>query len=174
MIYGVFTFALSFAHLLRQIIIRFRLQKFEGYILKLHLHCIYTKSGCKRCIYVKCLSAFFYNLVMSHVVYGSKIMKPVRQLYYQYSYVLGHCQKHLSEILSLSFFLVFKFQRSQLRDSVHKKTDFLSEIIYQILLRIFGIFDNIVEKSRYNGFFIHAKISQYLSYGHRMYKIWFS
>ena len=80
-IYSVFSLIFSLAHLLGKIVICFRIKKFKRYILKLHLHGVYTESCSQRRINIKCFSALFYYLVVSHIVDSPQVVQPVRKLY---------------------------------------------------------------------------------------------
>ena len=95
-------------------------------------------------------------------------MKPVRKLDDQDTYVLGHGKEHLPQVFSLSFFFALEFQGGQLGDAVNQHGHIFPEIYNQFFFRIGCILDDIMEKSRYDGLFVHSQVCQDLRDSHRM------
>ena len=85
---GIFPFALPLGYLLCKVIVGLRLKELQSYVLKLHFHGVYSQSCCQRRIYVQGFLAFFHNLLMGHVIDCPEIVKSVRKLDYENSYVL--------------------------------------------------------------------------------------
>ena len=171
---GFFAFFLALVDLFRQIVVSLGFQELEGDILQLHLHGVYTQSGCQRSVYVQSFPALFYYLVVGHIVDGPQVMEPVRKLYYQHPYILGHGQEHLSQIFGLTFLLALELEGAQLGHAVYQQPHFFAEFRYQLFFGIFRILHHVVKESCYYGLLVHSQISQYLRHRHRVYQIRFS
>ena len=163
---GVFPLILALAHLLRQVVIGLWLQEFQRDILQLHLDGVHTQTSSQRRVDVQRLPALFDDLVVGHVVDGPQIVKPVGKLDDQDPDVLGHCQKHLPQVLRLPFLFALKFQGGQLGDAVYQHGHVFPEIYDQFFFRVGSIFDDVMKKSRHDGFFVHSQISQDLRHRH--------
>ena len=71
-------------------------------------------------------------------------MQSVSQLDQDDSYVLGHGQEHLAEVLGLGFGAALELDLGQLADAVHQSGDLLAELAAQLLLVHVSIFDDVV------------------------------
>ena len=91
--------------LLDQIVIYLRLHITERQILQLPLDRINTQTVSQRRIDLHRLARNRLLLMHRHKLHRPHIMQPVGQFYHNYTDILSHCQKHLTVVFDLLFFL---------------------------------------------------------------------
>ena len=109
---GRFALFLTLIDLFFEVLELLRMQIFECQILKLKLDFGNTEPAGKRRVNFESFVALFDFFLGAHVLHGPHVVQSVRQLDDQDADVLGHCQKHLAEVLRLYFLFGFKFNRA--------------------------------------------------------------
>ena len=91
-------------------------------------------------------------------------MKTVGQFDHYDSYVLGHRKEHLTEVLGLVLKLVpvicdlFEFG-----DTVDDKCDIITELVSELFVRNYRIFNNIMKYAGYDRFFVELEFRRMIA-----------
>ena len=102
-------------------------------------------------------------------------MQTVCQLDQDDTDVLGHSQKHFSQVFGLQFQLIGRIiQLTKLCDTVHQKSHLRSKLPGDLLVCHHGIFHHIMKDTGHNGLLIHLQICKYDAYTERVNNIRFS
>ena len=174
-LYKGFSGILAQGNLLCQIIINLWLQILQRQIIQLHLDLGNTQPVSNRCINVHGLTSLFLLLLRLHILKSTHIVKAVRQLNQDHTDILGHGQKHLSQILSLNLHLIHgPGQLSQLCNSIYQKSYLSTEFLLHLTQSHNGILYHIVKNSGNNSFFVQLQICQNNSNTKRVNNIWFT
>ena len=144
-----------------QVIVDLRFQILQRQVIQFHLDLGNTKPLGDGRIDVHGFPGFFLLFRRRPVFGGPHIVKPVCQLYQYNPDILGHGQKHFSEILCLYLHLVRRIvQLAQLGHAVHNQFHFFAELFLQFFRRHDGIFHHIVEQAGHNGLFVQFQVRQ--------------
>ena len=100
-------------------------------------------------------------LLRRHVLEGTHVVQPVRQLDHDDADVLRHGKEHFPQILRLHLHLVSVVgQLSQFGHTVHQKSHLIRKLLSDLLLGHNRILHHIVENAGHNGLLIQLQIRQ--------------
>ena len=130
------------------IAVNLRILIFKSEFLEFRLYSKQSKPMSERRIQVQRLASDFQLFVLRHRRQRPHVMKTVRYLYHYHPNILGYSKKQFPEVLSLRRGMSTEHASRNLRESVNNLSDSLAEDILQILHRIVGILDHIVQQRR--------------------------
>ena len=89
--------------------------------------------------------------------------------------ILRHRNEHLSEILRLHLDLIgIEIELCQLRDAIDEQRHIRIKLLRDFIERHAGILDDVVQKSRCDGFLIHLEIGENDRNTKRVNDVWFT
>ena len=91
-------------------------------------------------------------------------MQPVCQLNDDNAHVLCKSKHHLAEVLGLRLLLGSEFQMGEFADPIDQFSDILAELLGNLPLGCFRIFDHIMQYGRHDRLRVHVHASQYAGY----------
>ena len=97
-------------------------------------------------------------------------MQAIRKFDYKNTDVLRHCDDHLANCFGLG--VVAKLDLVELCYSVDQHGNFSTEVFFELLQRIVGIFDRVVQQGGCECYRTNAEFSENLSNSERMCYVW--
>ena len=79
-------------------------------------------------------------------------MQSVGKFYNDNTNIVRHCKKHFAKIFHMSFFRRRDFDFVKFCNAVHERGDVVAEKTAYVVERVFGIFNNVVQKRGANRF----------------------
>ncbi len=173
-IYFSFPFLLSLTNSLLEKLIILRMESFENMIFKFGFEFIHTQTMGKRCVNIPGFQSNSPLSCIRHMFKRPHIMKTVSQFNQQHSNIFSNTQKHSAKIFSLLMLPAVKFNIGDLSNAFDKISDLTAEAFFYILLCIFSILDNVVQKSASQSYCIHTHFTKNQSSLIGMLKKWLS
>ena len=148
-------------NLRREIIVDVRLEVLQRQIIHLDLDLTDTETLCERGIDLKGLTRLLLLLRRRLVLQRAEIMETVGELDDDDTDILRHRHEHLPEILGLHLHLIgVEIELCQLCDAIDEQRHIRIKFLRDFIERHAGILDDVVQKSRGDGFLIHLEIGE--------------
>ncbi len=133
------------SNLINQIIVLLRVQVAKANILQLSLHRRNTEPMRQRCVYLQRFSGLLQLLFRWHILKCIHVMLPICQFNEDNPYVLSHCHKHFSKVLSLLLFLCGIWNLVKLCNPIHQFSRINTELLFHLIKGIVGILNSIMQ-----------------------------
>ena len=104
-------------------------------------------------------------LLLGPAVAGAHVVQPVAQFDEHDAHVLGHGEKHFTQVLGLLLLNGREFDAAELRDAVDQQRDLRAELLADLVERDVRILHNVVEQRGADGIGVEAEVEQ--DAGHR-------
>ena len=170
----LFPFILFDLHNMFDFRIRIGVQVIERQVFQLVLYSTDSQTVCDRRIDIHSFQRNAALFFRRQEFQCTHIVNAVCQLDNHDTDVMGHGKQNLPDILRLLLFLVKNRNAVQLGDAVHQHRHILSELLPDIIQRIFRILYHIVEQTHADRIRIHSQIQQNICHRQRMDNIRFS
>ena len=145
-------------HLVRDILVIFGVEIFQGKVFKLPLYARNTQTGGDGRVYIQ---RFLGNTLPGGGVFERKrahIVQPVRKFDDYHAYVVGHGKEHTAVIFRLRFFLRLEVEHTQLGNAVHERSHRAAEFFLYFAFLGARILHHVVQKRGYDAVLVHAEI----------------
>ena len=137
-------------------------------ILKLLFCGSNTQAVSYRCINFKCFKRNITSFLRCHKLKRTHIVKSVRKLYDDYSYIVRHGKQHFSDIFRLLLLFCRKRNSAKFCNAVNEACDFLAKLLFESLKFNIGVLNGIVQNRRRNGLCVHSEVQKDIRNSYRM------
>ena len=158
---------LGFRDGILEFFVSYGLEIFKGQVIEFNLDPADAETLCYRAVNVECLTSDPYLALGRLVLERTHIVKAVGKFDHYDTDVTCHCIEHLTEVLSLHLKLFIRLvgnprKRNALEfcHTGYEKRNLVSELLTHHRLGYFGIFENVMEKSRTYGLLVHFEFGQ--------------
>ena len=162
-----FTLVLLFRDGILQFLVSLGFEIFKRQVIEFNLDPADAEALCYGAVNVECLTSDPYLALGRLVLERTHIVKAVGKFDHYDTDVTCHCIEHLTEVLSLHLKLFIRLvgnprKRNALEfcHTGYEKRNLVSELLTHHRLGYFGIFENVMEKSRTYGLLVHFEFGQ--------------
>ena len=150
-------------HALHEVVIFLRLEVAQAEVLELPLDVGDAEAVGKRRIDLDGFLGDALLLVLPHVLERAHVVQAVCELDHDDADVLRHREEHLAIVLELLLLARLVLDLAELRHAVDEHGDFLAEHLLDLLVRIDGVLDDIVQERRADRHVIDVQLREDLS-----------
>ena len=143
-----------------------RVQDREGQVLQLPLDRGHAQAVRERGEHLEGLARLLLLLLRRQEAHRAHVVQPVAELDDQHARVAGHRDDHLADGLGLR--RVAQLDLVELRDPVDEVRDLLAEVGAQLLQRVAGVLDGVVQQRRDQRDGVHPQLGQDRGHGERV------
>ena len=116
---------------------------------------------CNRSIDIHGLTCFLFLLLRLHILKSTHVVQTVRKLHQDYTDVLRHSKKHLTQVLRLDLQLIRRpGQLSQLGNTINQQCHLRSKLLLHLVQSHDRIFYHIMQDTGYDRLLIQLQIRQ--------------